>query len=209
MLTLAIDTAGRGCAVALVRNEAVLADVMEQMERGQDSRLLPLIQDVLRNAQLSFAAVQRIAVTRGPGSFTGLRLGLAAAQGLGLALDIPVLGMGRLWIYRHLFPSCLVVIDSKRQELFCDDGQNVRQLTVPQIEALALNRDQPLTGDCRQLFSAKAQKQWMPLPESEAVVAARLAAQASPADPQHAPLPLYIRPPDVSCGPLPPGNETS
>jgi tRNA threonylcarbamoyladenosine biosynthesis protein TsaB len=64
------------------------------MDRGHQERLAPLAQEVMARAGLAFADLDRIAVTLGPGSFTGLRVGLAFAKGLGLALDRPVIGLG-------------------------------------------------------------------------------------------------------------------
>ena len=101
MLLLAIDTAGPDCAVALARSGAGGAEILvrasERIGRGHAERLMPMIEAALRrSASVDFADLDRIAVTTGPGSFTGVRVGIAAARGLALALDIPAVGVGSL-----------------------------------------------------------------------------------------------------------------
>ena len=71
------------------------------MERGQDARLVPLVLEVMAEAKTDFPQLDRLAVTRGPGSFTGLRIGLAATRGFGLAADKPVIGIDRFSLYRE------------------------------------------------------------------------------------------------------------
>ncbi len=103
MLILSIDCAGSGCGVCVFQNGNVIAAAHEVMERGQDQRLMPLIVEMMQQASVSFDQLDRIAVTRGPGSFTGLRIGLAAARGIGLAAGKPVIGIDRFAIYREQF----------------------------------------------------------------------------------------------------------
>ena len=99
MIVLSLDSAGSGCAACVWQDGQVRSLQTEKMSRGQDARLVPLVLAVLQEAKLGFADVDRIAVTRGPGSFTGLRIGLSAARGFGLAADTPVLGIDRLAIF--------------------------------------------------------------------------------------------------------------
>lgn len=214
MQILAIDTSAAACSVALWRDDAVQQARYESMPRGQDTRLLPLIQEVLTAAHADFAALDRIAVTRGPGSFTGIRIGLAAARGLGLALHIPVIGIDRFRLYHAtLRPPAdhLVILDSRRDELFCHVFPATKDAAEPfraTISDLA-GYDRPemlVSGDGAGLITWK-HAALRALPETEAGLAAALAAQADPHDPAGQPLPLYLRPPDVSCGPPPPLEE--
>jgi len=99
MIVLAIDTAGENCAVALARaggSVTILARHSENIGRGQAERLMAMVGETLAAAGLSYADLARIAVTTGPGSFTGTRIGVAAARGLALALAIPAVGVGVL-----------------------------------------------------------------------------------------------------------------
>src|SRR6201996_9161121 len=123
MLILSLDSAGSGCSACVWRDGKVLAEAHEAMHRGQDQRLMPLILQTLKQANVDFPQLDRIAITRGPGSFTGLRIGLAAARGIGLAAEKPVIGIDRFSIYREQVQRAdkdlLVIIESKRRELYC------------------------------------------------------------------------------------------
>src|SRR5271168_4937059 len=99
MLILSLDSAGAGCGVTVWRDGKILATHAEHMERGQDQRLMPLVLEIMKKAGVTFGDLDRIAVTRGPGSFTGLRIGLAAARGIGLAANKPVIGIDRFSIF--------------------------------------------------------------------------------------------------------------
>lgn len=97
MLTLAINTSGPACDVALIGADgACLAERHEEMVRGQDARLPAIAQACLNDAGKAFADLERIGVVTGPGSFTGIRVGVAFARGLALALKIPCIGITTL-----------------------------------------------------------------------------------------------------------------
>ncbi|MEK9676879.1 MAG: tRNA (adenosine(37)-N6)-threonylcarbamoyltransferase complex dimerization subunit type 1 TsaB [Rhodospirillaceae bacterium] len=93
MKLLAIDTAGAVCAVAVRTGGETMALESEAMDRGQAEELMPMIGRVMTAAGWGFSDLDQIAVTVGPGSFTGLRIGLAAARGLALASAVPVGGV--------------------------------------------------------------------------------------------------------------------
>lgn len=90
---LAIDTACAACSAALWVDGAVVSACLREMARGQAEALMPMVADVMREARIDFAALEAVAVTIGPGSFTGLRTGLAAARGLARAWGLPVIGV--------------------------------------------------------------------------------------------------------------------
>ncbi|MGH6991780.1 MAG: tRNA (adenosine(37)-N6)-threonylcarbamoyltransferase complex dimerization subunit type 1 TsaB, partial [Caulobacteraceae bacterium] len=91
-----IDTCLEACQAALLDGETVLATAAEPMTRGHQERLAGMVGEVLASAGVAFAKIGRIAVTIGPGSFTGIRVGLAFAKGASLALSAPVVGVGTL-----------------------------------------------------------------------------------------------------------------
>jgi tRNA threonylcarbamoyladenosine biosynthesis protein TsaB len=101
MLILAIDTALDACAAGVLDTEAgqLIAQESQAMKRGHAEALMPLIACVIAQSGIAFAAFDRIAVTTGPGSFTGLRVGLSAARGIALAANKPVVGLTTLTAY--------------------------------------------------------------------------------------------------------------
>jgi tRNA threonylcarbamoyladenosine biosynthesis protein TsaB len=96
MRVLGINTVADVCEAALVRDSIVVAQLAEPMSQGHDARLAPLVDRVMREAGAAFQDLDRIAVIVGPGSFTGVRVGVAFARGLSLALDIPAVGVTSL-----------------------------------------------------------------------------------------------------------------
>jgi tRNA threonylcarbamoyladenosine biosynthesis protein TsaB len=101
MLILAIDTALDACAAGVLDTEAgkMIAQESQAMKRGHAEALMPLIARVIEQSGVGFKALDRIAVTTGPGSFTGLRVGLSAARGIALAANKPVVGLTTLTAY--------------------------------------------------------------------------------------------------------------
>lgn len=98
MLILAIDTALDACAAAVLDTgtSRIVAQESQAMQRGHAEALMPLIARVMQASGIAFTALDRIAVTTGPGSFTGLRVGLSAARGIALAAGKPVVGLTTL-----------------------------------------------------------------------------------------------------------------
>ncbi|WP_074765262.1 tRNA (adenosine(37)-N6)-threonylcarbamoyltransferase complex dimerization subunit type 1 TsaB [Magnetospirillum fulvum] len=93
MNVLAIDTSTSACSAALLRNGQVVAHRLTVMSRGQSEALMPMIKAVLDESGLTVAGLDLLAVTVGPGAFTGLRIGLAAARGFALAAGLPLAGV--------------------------------------------------------------------------------------------------------------------
>src|SRR6187399_2853183 len=92
MLILALDTSMAACSVCVydADKSLVIGANQQFMERGQAEALAPMVQDTMTMAGVGFSDLSRIAVTTGPGTFTGVRIGLAMARGLGVALNIPI-----------------------------------------------------------------------------------------------------------------------
>ena len=122
MKILALDTAMAACSVAIIDTDHVLplADAWVAMERGHAEALAPMIKSAMVQSGLEFCDLNRIAVTIGPGTFTGVRIGLAMARGLGLALGIPVSSASiRSRRSRRMIPSgdtaILVAADARKE----------------------------------------------------------------------------------------------
>lgn len=201
-LILSLDCAGQACAVCVAQDDEILAVAEERMERGQDARLVPLVQEIMAQANTTFERLDRIAVTRGPGSFTGLRIGLATARGFGLAANKPVVGIDRFSIYREQHKTTaedlLVVLESKRLELYCrfypahDDPDDAAMMTPEEIKSfLQENSGVQIVGDATNIVCEKAA-------EPEVITCAKLAARAQTDDPDFLPRPFYLRAPDVT-----------
>ena len=137
MKVLGIDTAIGACSAA-VWEQTVKASSQKIMSRGHVEELVPMVNRTLQKSGFVFSQLDLIAVTIGPGSFTGLRTGLAAAKGIGLALNIPVHGVTTLEaiafaakrdrVLQKKIPI-VVVLETNRQELFCQqfDGNAIGQ----------------------------------------------------------------------------------
>ncbi len=126
MKILAIDSATAACSAAVWADGTVLAEEAVEMARGHAEALLPMIDRVRRAAGIAFADLDRLAVTVGPGHFTGLRIGLAAARGLALATGLPLVGVTTLEAVAAAVPTgerrsgldVLAALDSKRAEAY-------------------------------------------------------------------------------------------
>src|SRR5690348_51461 len=145
MRVLAIDTALEACSVAVLDTEHAELRLHEslQMQRGHAEALMPMIARVLDRARLDFAAIDRIAVTVGPGSFTGLRVGIAAARGIALAAAKPAIGLSTLAAFAAPFIAAddtlpvVVAIDAKHDHVYFQVfGPGGRTLVAPRIAPL-------------------------------------------------------------------------
>jgi tRNA threonylcarbamoyladenosine biosynthesis protein TsaB len=184
MLLLALDTAGPNCAVAVARagvdGPDILARASERLGRGHAERLKPMVDAALAAAKAGYADLDRIAVTTGPGSFTGVRVGIAFARGLALALDIPAIGVGSLDalarpLARAGEGTVAAVLDAKRGEVYAlirdaASGAALVDSEAVRVEDLVLRlshvrRPIVLTGAGAPLVAEL-------LPQSEATVAA-------------------------------------
>jgi tRNA threonylcarbamoyladenosine biosynthesis protein TsaB len=219
MIILALDTALNACSVALVEDERVLASCSEPMVRGHQERLALMVQEVMAKADLPFAALDRIAVTVGPGSFTGLRVGLAFAKGLALALDRPCIGIGSLQALAASAGSeglVCAVIDARRDQLYLQvfiDGHPVMapdalsaEMATARLGELWQGGSVTLVGPGAAALSGLFAKTiLMECAAADPVAIARLARHAPPI----APKPLYLRAPDAKLpgGITPPGLE--
>ncbi len=162
------------------------------MDRGQAERLLPLLEGILATCCKDWRNLAALAVCTGPGNFTGIRVGVAAARGLALALDIPAIGVTRLEALAHGRPGpVLVALDARRGGLYAQtfhDGvpSAPPALTTPE----GLPRGFLPLGAAARAGTPDARE--TPDPTSFARIAATLLGA-----PQPPPAPLYLRPADA------------
>jgi len=215
MRVLAIDTALEACAAAVLDTErGTLASESLPMVRGHAEALMPLIARVMRQADIPFASLDRIAVTTGPGSFTGLRVGIAAARGIALAAAKPAVGLTTLAAYAapHIAhddkTAIAVAIDARHQHVYLQIfGPGGRTLIAPRIASIAdavraaANGPVRIVGTGAPMLAVAWPSREPPpvlVDESRApdiVWVGRLAAAADESTSE--PKPLYLRAPDA------------
>lgn len=206
MRILALDTTLDACQAAVLAGGRLLARRSEPMRRGHQERLAPLVAELMAEAGLAAADLDRVGVATGPGSFTGLRVGLAFAKGLALARAIPCVGVGALEALAASVEDegvVAAVIDARRDQVYLQAFRAGEALSGPEALALepAVDRLRALgpgllVGSGAELLAGglpEARIAALAAPDPEAL--ARLAAQApAPAFP---PRPLYLRAPDA------------
>lgn len=205
MIVLGLDTCLNACSVAIVDGERVLAHASEVMARGHQERLAPMAQQVAAEAGIPFSAVERIGVTVGPGSFTGLRVGVAFAKGLASALGVPAVGVGTLEAMAADRPGLVfAAIDARRDQVYLQGFEAGRALMAPDVlpigtaaarlAEIAGGRTLTLIGSGGPLLSEAAPgAELVPAEGCDARAVSRLAATRAPGPVR----PLYLRAPDA------------
>ncbi|MCW8914269.1 MAG: tRNA (adenosine(37)-N6)-threonylcarbamoyltransferase complex dimerization subunit type 1 TsaB [Magnetovibrio sp.] len=219
LIILSLDCATTGCSVAVLKDGDVLALDARVMARGQAEVLLPMVKGVLETANLQNADLNAIAVTRGPGAFTGMRIGLSAARAFAMALGVPCIGVTTLEAVAHGISIAerqgqriLAAVESKRADIYVQlFDANFAPLCEPQaadgaaIAALIENDADILTvGDgavrAQEMVAEHGLK--IALSQAPALPDARIVATIAQARYEDAldappPAPLYLRPPDA------------
>lgn len=213
MRVLAIDAALEACSAAVLDTNDGIASETLVVTRGHAEALIPLIARVMNGAGIEFADLDRIVVTTGPGSFTGLRVGISAARGIALATGKPAIGLSTL----AGFAAPLIADDDNTQVVAAIDarhdlvylqvfGVNGRTLVGPRTATLRDAARVAMTAPARIIGSAaeKLAAAWPKGAEPPLLVeqrgapdidwVARLGAAAEGHDP---PKPLYLRAPDA------------
>ena len=193
MLTLAFDTATGVATSALVRDGNVLGE-----RTGRAVEVLADADELLRSAACTPRDLDLLAVGVGPGSFTGLRIGLAAARGLALAVDLPVAGVSTLSALAAGAPGAVPVIDARRGEIFVLAAGDVRCLAPAELGVEA-GRAYVGDGAVRYRETIEAAGGVVPADDSElhlprARFHADLAGEGGSADDVE---PVYLRAPDA------------
>ncbi len=224
---LALDTATRQATVAVTRGETLLAAAGRQVTTHSEG-LLILVKEVLEEVSLEVRALDGVVCGRGPGSFTGLRIGLATAKGLCLAADLPLLcvssllplgrGAWRWLLAEERDPDLLVaaVLDARRKEVFCGlyrQGQEVEPEAVLSPEGAAellAARGEPilLCGDGAELYrdllpGELAPEQLHQIHAEHLAFAALPRLAAGDTDDLHEAVPKYIRASDAKLPKIP------
>lgn len=218
MSFLIIDSAMNACSVGVFEplTDLMLAQRVLDMPRGQAEHLIPMIVEVLQEAGKAFADLTAIAVTTGPGAFTGMRIGLSAAKSLALALDLPCIGVDT---FQAIFKSYQidhqcdegmfygVLLETKRQDfyfqLFGASGALVGEAIADMPERvmdIIGDRHCVMIGDAFDRFQDHAQSQRITrhYMNSPAPLAIAKSAKTLWVHKNISADPIYLRPPDVS-----------
>lgn len=232
MKILAMDTALNACSVAITEDGRTRAHLNEKRARGHAETLLPMIQDLMKSADCAYHDLDLIAVTVGPGTFTGLRIGLAAARGIALAAGKPIVGITTLEALAASVPSelakgraVIATADARRGEIyfqaFRQGGSRAALIPLlppkatPVADSINYFPGPPaaiLGSGAALLPEADRLRQqgydFLDLdPDPDAVIVAELAALCDiPQSDAPPPDPLYLRAPDAK---LPGGKDPS
>jgi tRNA threonylcarbamoyladenosine biosynthesis protein TsaB len=215
MRVLAIDTALAACSAAVwdSARSGVIASESLLMTRGHAEALMPLIARVMDIAEIEFAELDRIAVTAGPGSFTGLRVGISAARGVALAAEKPAIGLSTLagfaapLIAEDDSSHVVAAIDARHGCVYLQVfGTGGRTLVTPRVASMrdavraAMTGPARVTGSAANLLAGawpKGAEQPLSVEQRSAPDIGWIAQLGAAADDNGSPKPLYLRPPDA------------
>jgi tRNA threonylcarbamoyl adenosine modification protein YeaZ len=182
-IILAFDTSAAYCAAALLRGKSLLGLQSEDMGRGQAERLVPMLDDLIKGADLDWSDLDALAVGVGPGNFTGIRIAVSTARGLALALDIPAIGVSTFQAISKTatLPHLACVPAPQSQVYIAPAGTDPRLVSMDEAHGLGLPLALP------------------PAPADLVVAMARVArARLRKGDTLQAPAPLYVRAADAA-----------
>lgn len=201
-LILGFDTTAAQCAAVLLGGDRILGAARQEMSRGQAERLMVMLEEVLSSADADWGDLDALAVCTGPGNFTGVRISVAAARGLALALEIPAIGISALEASAFGLPGpVLVTLQDRRGDLlaqaFCDGhplgppGRTTIEALDPQPrETVCIGYHAALIADRLDLVVGSENTLVNPAALARAA-RARLGAEQPP------PLPLYLHAADA------------
>jgi tRNA threonylcarbamoyladenosine biosynthesis protein TsaB len=206
---LALDTAGSACSVAVADGKRLLAAHRRAMRHGHAEALMPMVDVAMREAGLAASELDAVAVSLGPGGFTGIRVGLAAAHGIALAANARLVGVSSFAAVAAPFHrQLLVALDSRRADLYVQlfDPDSEPEAVMPdRLDGWLAARGVPgriaIAGDAAEAAAAALPGRACPLPgtapDARGVLAAAQKLLASGGEPTP-PRALYLRPPDVT-----------
>lgn len=210
---LTMDTTGSACQAVVSSGDAVLCARSLPMQRGHGEALVPMVEEALAGADIGYEQLDRIGVTVGPGSFTGLRVGLAAARGFSATLNIPVVGIGTLealaltdQLESGVTCERAAALDARNGlvygQRFSEDGSPMEPANVMAdiVFAASVLPGMRLVGPAQAVIAALTRSARKPttLGMREGVPSpASLAQLASQGDPSEKPKPLYLKSADA------------
>jgi len=202
-IVLAVDTALQSCAVGMAWADGRKIGRSVEMERGHSERLVPLIQEVLKESDLEFKDLGVIVTTVGPGAFTGLRIGLSTARALGLALNVPVKGIATFDALARQYGSndAVVVLETKRADFYGRIGDKEGCFSAEEIKSELAGKSIAIIGNALERLKAEVGDgggAWKFVSGFETIDPAFIAALAFSDFEFLPPEPVYLRGADVT-----------
>ena len=195
MLTLAIDTSTNLLSVALLNKDDILASIQEQTNHNQSELLMPTIQKLFIESNKIIGQLEKIAVAIGPGSYTGLRVGVTIAKTLGYTLNIPVVQVSSLDVMAEISPTGVAMINARRNTVFAKSSTQ-KEGHYDLDTFLAQLTPSCMTSQYVDATLANANESFvseMDIPINKAVVLARIAEKKPAIHDIHALVPNYLR----------------
>ncbi|MEE9453176.1 MAG: tRNA (adenosine(37)-N6)-threonylcarbamoyltransferase complex dimerization subunit type 1 TsaB [Paracoccaceae bacterium] len=177
-LILAFDTSAAHCAVALLKGNESLSHATQDMIKGQSECLMPMLENTLKTTGHTWQDLDLIAVGTGPGNFTGVRIAVATARGLALALEVRALGVSTFEALAYGTKGAFrVVLDGRRDQVFVQDFKDGVATNAPRVQQADMGASIKIHASAESI--------------------ARFAAANLKAD-RPRPAPLYLRAPDAA-----------
>jgi len=216
MMILGLDTSTLAGSIALIRDEQILGEVSFNLGRKHTERLLPEMDWLFHRLGLEPKSIEGIAVGIGPGSFTGVRVGLATAKGLALSLSVPIVGVSSLealaWSVRFYDGPILALLDARKGEVFArfyQGGKNFQagseHLVIPPDRLIPMIKEKTLAvGEGSRIyqdqFQGKAAFAGFEFEYPRASIIGKLGWERlarKETDPLEQMVPIYLRPSDA------------
>lgn len=147
-MILAIDSSSLVASVALANDEKIIAEYTINLKKTHSQTLLPMVDEIFKMTGIDKKELEAIAVTEGPGSFTGLRIGAATAKGLAFALDIPIVGVSTLEMMAYNFNYCnkriCPIMDARRSQVYTGIYECPQEQIIQILQPCALSIEQLL-----------------------------------------------------------------
>ncbi len=160
MKILSVDTSSNVATVAVTDDEKLVCEILVNTKKTHSQTLMPMIDSALKQSELEISNIDLIASANGPGSFTGLRIGVSAVKGFAHALDIPVVGVSILTAMAYNLPFCEYtispILDARRNQVYnavyeWNDGE-INEIQAPRALSVDELIDEFLSSDKKVVF---------------------------------------------------------
>lgn len=200
-IILGFDTSGKYCSAALFAEGDILFAMHEEMARGQAERLFPMLEEVLYRAGRTWADLDALGVGSGPGNFTGIRIGISAARGLALSLEIPAVSVPLMDALAEDAPRPVILSLSAPRDLYYLQLREADKTSDVELSDLSSRLPHPadtvVIGEGSDVVAKVFDVPRRPAAYAPGSAIARIAARRFPTSTDR-PTPVYLRPADAA-----------